>query len=421
MKVLKYIVEKFKEVFGRQPDLIASAPGRLDFLNTHQDYKGLPVVSVAINKRTYIAVADSQSTTRVISLNLCLDGLPCMDEFSVEKPVLRGGGWFGDYIRSVVLTLKNKYRLAKDFYMLIYSEIPIASGLASSAALQVASIKALSDLWGFKLEKGEIAELAYISEHDVMGIPCGRLDQYGSAFGYVSRIETRPPYGVKTLETYTLKFVAINSGIRHSTGAIHPIRINEIRRGLEQLLLQKDIPSELKRLISLDPYETKWELINIETITPYLERLEYNAKRRILFTLKMHYSTIQALELMENPNPSRIREVEEYLTRECSVCLEEALKTHNPLLKALGGLINYQHVLLRDMYDVSTPELEEIRRRALEAGAIGVKISGAGLGGALFAIVEDEIIGERVARETSRTAAGAWLVKIDEGVRIEEI
>jgi galactokinase len=106
-------------------------------------------------------------------------------------------------------------------------------------------------------------------------------------------------------------------------------------------------------------------------------------------------------------------EVEEYLTRECSVCLEEALKTHNPLLKVLGGLINYQHVLLRDMYDVSTPGLEEIRRRALEAGAIGVKISGAGLGGALFAIVEDEIIGERVARETSRTAAGAWLVKID--------
>jgi len=106
MNILEYIETRFQEFFNRKPEVIASAPGRLDFLNTHQDYKGLPVVSVAINKRTYIAVSRS-NTTQIVSLNLCVENQPCIDEFSVENPVLKGGGWFGDYIRSVVLVLKT--------------------------------------------------------------------------------------------------------------------------------------------------------------------------------------------------------------------------------------------------------------------------------------------------------------------------
>ncbi|MEM0199207.1 MAG: galactokinase family protein [Desulfurococcaceae archaeon] len=55
--ILRYILNEFKNTFGEYPEVVASAPGRLDFLNTHQDYKGLPVVSVAINKRTYVALS----------------------------------------------------------------------------------------------------------------------------------------------------------------------------------------------------------------------------------------------------------------------------------------------------------------------------------------------------------------------------
>jgi len=418
MNILEYIETRFQEFFNRKPEVIASAPGRLDFLNTHQDYKGLPVVSVAINKRTYIAVSRS-NTTQIVSLNLCVENQPCIDEFSVENPVLKGGGWFGDYIRSVVLVLKNKLGVTGEFNMLIYSDIPVASGLASSAALQVSAVKALSELWGFNLSRGEIAELAYTSEHDVMGIPCGRLDQYGSAFGYISRIETKPPYRVSTLKTQLFKFVAVNSGIKHSTGAIHPVRIYEIKRGIEQLLKQ-ELPVEVKRLLSTNIYEVKWEELSIEDIKPYIEKLDETPRKRILFTLKMNYSTRLALELIENPSRSKLREVEEYLSRECSKCLEEADSASSHQLKLLGGLVNYQHVLLRDLYDVSLPQLEEIRRKALEAGAFAVKISGAGLGGALLAMVEDGSRGLNVVRETSRITSGSWLVEIDEGVRREK-
>jgi galactokinase len=421
MSTLDTTLREFKRLYGREPEVASSAPGRLDFLNTHQDYKGLPVVSVAINKRTYVAVSPSSSSrARVVSLNLRIEGVDCTDEFDVERTTLRGRGWFGDYIRSVVITLRERLGVSKGFDMLIYSEVPIGSGLASSAALQVATIKALSDLWGLDLSKSEIAELAYISEHDVMGIPCGRLDQYGSSFGYISKIETKPPYRVRTLKTEIGSFVAINSGIKHSTGAIHPVRIREIKEGLKKLIEMPELPSDLRALISEDPYNTEWEELLKRGIDQFLERLESTPRRRILFTLKMHYSTILALDLIESKSRESVEAVENFLTSECPRCLEEASKTSNNVLRALGGLINYQHVLLRDLYDVSTPELEEIRQRALEAGAIAVKISGAGLGGALLAITENDRVAGEVVEAVKTISSGAWIVEIDEGVRSEK-
>jgi len=62
----KDLVEEYREIFSSDPELIVSAPGRIDFLNTHQDYKGLPVVRVAINLRTYVVLGRSRSDKNVI-------------------------------------------------------------------------------------------------------------------------------------------------------------------------------------------------------------------------------------------------------------------------------------------------------------------------------------------------------------------
>ncbi len=75
--------------------LITSAPGRLDFLNTHQDYKGLPVVAVGINLRTYIAISRSQDEFVVASGNLRDDNVKYVDKFSLSELKLLGGKWFG--------------------------------------------------------------------------------------------------------------------------------------------------------------------------------------------------------------------------------------------------------------------------------------------------------------------------------------
>lgn len=410
----------FEKELGRGPEVVASAPGRLDFLNTHQDYKGLPVVSIAINKRTYVAASRSRSRSRVISINLRDEGLPYIDEFDASSPKLAKGGWFGNYIRSAVIALRDAGVGVDEFNMLIYSEIPMSSGLASSAALQVATIKALAELSGVDISSREVAELAYRSEHDIMGIPCGRLDQYGSALGGITYIETRPPFSTKTYELCGLALVAMNSGVKHSTGAIHPKRIAELGDGLRELLELPELPKNIRDLLSEDVYATKWELLELSDLEPYLQRVNQVSRKRITFTLKMQKSTILALELLREPGKRALEQIEEFLEAECPLCVEASSRARDPVLRGMGGIVNYQHVLLRDLYDVSAPELEAIRERALASGALGVKISGAGLGGAMLAIVEDKVAGEEVVKRVGDILAGAWLVEVDRGVVVEK-
>jgi galactokinase len=418
--VLTKSLKEFRKFFNDSPSLIASSPGRLDFLNTHQDYKGLPVVSVAINKRAYIAVSEAKATSRVISLNLCEEGSECVDIFSASDVSLRSEEWFGNYVRSVIITLRKKEFRVRNFNMLIYSEVPIASGLASSAALQVATITSLNELFGLRLSRQEIAELAYQSEHDVMGIPCGRLDQYGSVMGGITLIETKPPFRTKTFKGFPLEFVVLDSGIRHSTRDVHSARMKELVSGLRDLLKSSKLPENTRTLLKEDVYETDWGNLKLEHLIPLLEDVNPTSRKRIVFTLKMHASTILALRLIEEGWTRSLGAlIEDLLERECPDCLITSSKSSNEILRLLGGLINYQHVLLRDFYEVSTPELEIIRARALEAGALGVKISGAGMGGSLLALVEGEEEGRGVLHQTRSIVKRGWVVSVDEGARID--
>ncbi len=418
--VLTKSLKEFRKFFNNSPSLIASSPGRLDFLNTHQDYKGLPVVSVAINKRAYIAVSEAEATSRAISLNLCEEGSECVDIFNVNDVSLRGREWFGDYVRSIAIALREKGLRVRNFNMLIYSEVPIASGLASSAALQVAAITGLNKLFGLGLSRQEIAELAYQSEHDVMGIPCGRLDQYGSVMGGITLIETKPPFRTKTFKGFPLEFVVLDSGIRHSTRDVHSARVKELVSGLRDLLKSSKLPENIRTLLKEDVYETDWGNLRLEYLTPLLEDVNPTSRKRIVFTLKMHASTILALRLIEEGWTRSLGAlIEDLLEMECPDCLIASSKSSNEVLRLLGGLINYQHVLLRDLYEVSTPELEVIRARALEAGALGVKISGAGMGGSLLALVEGDEGGLRVLHQTGSLVRRGWVVSVDEGARID--
>ncbi|MCX8205042.1 MAG: GHMP kinase [Candidatus Nezhaarchaeota archaeon] len=409
----------FEEAYGHRPEVVSSAPGRLDFLNTHQDYKGLPVVSVAISKRTYVALAKSTGKCRVFSLNLCLEGASCRDEFEAGSPTLRRDGSFGDYVRSVVYALKEKGLEVRGFDALVYSDVPIASGLASSAALQVALATGLSELYGLGLSRREVAELAYHSEHDVMGIPCGRLDQYGSAMGGLTLIETRPPYSTRTYTGRGWVFVVLHSGVKHRTAEVHLRRIGEVEEGLRGLL-KLSIPRGLREKLSERVDGVMWDKVSLEELEPYLGQLDPSSRNRIVFTLKMNQSTMLALRLLEgSASPAERRRVREFLLAEGPECLEAPSRAGDEVLELVAGIVNYQHVLLRDLYEVSLPELEAIRSTALSAGALGVKISGAGLGGSLLAIVSSAREAEEVASACRGVARGSWVVEVDEGARVD--
>ncbi len=414
-------IEEGLERKGEMRKIIVSSPGRADFLNTHQDYKGLPVVPVAIDLRMYLhgEVTDNKRFN-VRSLDLELHDEPSTDSFEIGINDMLEGRFFGNYLRGVinVLVKRGFAEKLKGMNVTIKSEIPIGSGLSSSAALEVGFAYLLSTAYGLELERKDLAEIAFAAENQEAGIPCGRLDQYGVAFGGIIKLECRPPYNVEPLPFRDLTFAIIDSGIRHSTADIHPKRQEDINRGLKILMESPDVPEELKNLLGYRFDEPRWEKLKEDELGDLLSILDDKARRRIIFTLRMHRWTEFALKILRG---EKIRDDEA-----SSILGEERWRRIKASAAAernymiLGEIMNEQHSLLRDLYDVSLPELEDICNAALDAGAYGAKISGAGMGGSIIALVRDEKHGEAVINACVKAdAKEGWVSKVGEGVRTE--
>lgn len=401
----------------------ASAPGRADFLNTHQDYKGLPVVPVAISLRTYILgrPRDDRNIT-VRTLDLEDQGLVSHDSFSIDGIRYQGSKWFGDYFRAVASVVGQSVGHAKlrGVDLLVRSQIPIGSGLASSAAIEVAFLTLLNYHLDLSFDPLKIAALAFQAEREELRIPCGPLDQYGSSLGGIIKIDSRQPITVERLPKLPLIFAIIDSGIRHSTGEIHPTRQREIDDALNEILSRPKLSQELRRKLGSKHNDSRWELIEESEIRPYLEILDRKLANRILFTLRMQRSTVLALDIIKSTTDA-VDGLREILPDERVRLVQEQCSGARQL-RALGEIMNYQHELLRDLYDLSLPALERIRRIALETGALGVKISGAGMGGALIALAESIDDARNVVDASIHAGASqGWTSSFEEGARLEKL
>ncbi|MDH5440283.1 MAG: GHMP kinase [Candidatus Bathyarchaeota archaeon] len=401
--------------------IVISCPGRADFLNTHQDYKGLPVVPVAINLRTYLyAKPLKENMFTIKSLDLEQYKEPSTDTFEIKENDTLGGKFFGNYFRSIVNVIVRQGLIKKirGMEITVKSEIPIGSGLASSAALEVAFAELLNHVCNLGYTRRDLAEIGYTAETKEVGVPCGRLDQYGVSFGGIIKLECRPPYRVETLPFTDLTFAIVDSGIRHATGDIHPKRQAEMNMGLESLMRSEAVPQELKKKLGYRFDQARWDEISEEEIEESLSALDDKTRNRIVFTIKMQRLTEFALkvlrfesvnkeEIIRNLGEEKWRLIQESPENECNY-------------RVLGEVMNEQHSFLRDLYDVSLPEIEEICSAALEAGAYGAKISGAGMGGSIIALVRDNNVGQNVIDVClAARAKKGWVSQVGEGVKIE--
>ena len=356
----------------------SSAPGRVDLFNTHQDYKGLPVVPAAVNLRTVTEGSPGGWPLKVKSINMGEEvEVRPDDEVDVNR-------WEGYVIAALKALKRHGYNIGGGS-IVVRSNVPIASGLASSAALLVSVINWFNKAYGLGLGKRELAELAYEAEHDIMGIPCGRLDQYSSAYGGLIVLEPKPPYNVEELGLKKLDFIVVDSGVRHRTLNVHSVRQRELREALN--MLKEAMPKEYWPMLDAPLDQVDWvKLSNLAK--PYLETLDNLHRKRLEFTFKMNESTMEAIAELRKDNPDKVK---------------------------LGRIMNIQHELLRDLYEVSIPELEEIKRTLDEAGALGAKISGAGLGGSIVALVKDAEEARQIVDRHIKDRWSSWIVSIDVG------
>lgn len=359
--------------------IVSSAPGRVDLFNTHQDYKGLPVIPAAVDLRTIVeGELKMGDVIKVKSINMNEEvELRMSDE-------LRIGHW-SSYVLAALKALSMHGYFIGGAELTIRSNVPVASGLASSAALLVSVVNWFNKAYGLGLSKRDIAEFAYEAEHNIMGIPCGRLDQYSSSYGGLIILETRAPYRVEELGVKDLDFIVVDSGIRHSTMNVHTVRQRELREALSAL--KESIPRSQWDKLNKPLDEVDWDWL-ASVAKDYLSTLSDVHRKRLEFTILMNESTKKAIAELRKSKPDK---------------------------RVLGEVMNEQHRLLKDLYEVSIPELEEIKRTLDANGALGSKISGAGMGGSIVALAEDRKEAERIL-DSIKSRWRGWVVSIDQGV-----
>jgi len=176
----RYIDGLFRSKFGTEPELWARAPGRVDLMGSHTDYNLGHVLTVAINRDTWIAArANNDGTVRLYAANL--DAEDCFR----LAPICRSqSNKWSNYVRGVASVLSEEGFPVCAFDAVIHSTVPLESGLGSSAALECAAAVVFRELaGGWTMEREKMARLCQAAENRFVGVNCGILDQFSSCLG----------------------------------------------------------------------------------------------------------------------------------------------------------------------------------------------------------------------------------------------
>jgi galactokinase len=372
----------FVDRFGREPDAISSAPGRVNLIGEHTDYNGGEVLPIAIARRTWVA-AGRRTTERgdAPALRAASANLAGMGTASLDQP-RRSGDWW-DYLTGVAAPLLERAGRSDSLDLAVASDVPAGAGLSSSAALEVATALAVSALFGDELPLQEAAMTAWRAETGFVGVACGIMDQFASALcrqGEALHLECETarydfaPFG----DTLLIFDTAIPRSLRTS-------HYNERRAECDEAL----------RLLRL-----RW---------PELPTLAATEPEQILEASLPAPFGARALHVSRETR--RVRDA------------VAALRTGGRISREL--LVG-SHASLRDLYDCSRPELDWVVERAIALpGVVGARLTGAGWGGCAIVVGEEGALREAgpvLAREYEARFAltpRLWLSAAAAGARME--
>lgn len=173
------LLQKFRQQYQREPTIVAYAPGRVEVLGNHTDYNEGFVLSAAINFGTFFACAPRTDDT----CHLTAGDLMQEVSFPVGSPRPSGEHPWANYVKGVCAGLGARSTLSHGFDGMFLGNVPLGSGLSSSAALEMCSALALEKLYGITVDSLSLAKIGQTAEHLFAGVKCGLLDQISSLFG----------------------------------------------------------------------------------------------------------------------------------------------------------------------------------------------------------------------------------------------
>ena len=352
------LYERFRAIFHAEPRIFV-APGRVNLIGEHTDYNEGFVLPCAIEFSTRVAIALRPDQKLVLrsaefreALELDLKNLP-------RKP----RGVWSDYVVGVAVILGNAGYALQGASLLVHGEVPIGAGLSSSAAVEVATALALLSLSDAKPPLPEIAKLCQKAENEFVGARVGIMDQFVSCLGKAGHallLDCRSLQFEQVAMPQQLKLVICNTMVKHElAGGEYNRRREECEAGVQ--LLAKFFP-QIRALRDVTRHQLS---SHVDAIPPIIYK-------RCLHVVEENQRVLRAVEFMRSGN-----------------------------LRELGGLMRESHRSLRDLYEVSSRELDFMVDAAEGlSGYYGGRMTGGGFGGCtvnLVASADAEAFRETIA------------------------
>jgi galactokinase len=350
--VRETLSQAFRREFGRDPELGACAPGRVNLIGEHTDYNEGLVLPCAIDREIVaLGARRADGRFRVWARDLGERG-----EFEVED-LARRGSWL-DYVQGVVFALSERGLEVAGLDLALASRLPRESGLSSSAALEVAVATLLDRAGGLGLGARERACLAHRAESGFVGVACGIMDQFASALGredHALAIDCRS-LAVREvpLPRSALALLVVDSGVRRALVAGgYGDRRAECAEALGAAREARIAPG-LGALRDLEPAQ-------LPALARALPERLFRRARHVITENARVAAAVRALEARDLAT--------------AGACLREGMRS------------------LRDDFEVSTPELDFLCARAdAHPGVLGSRLTGAGFGGCTLHLVRPDAV-----------------------------
>lgn len=380
VELAKRVAELLSEKLAREAEVISRAPGRVNIIGEHTDYNDGFVMPIATNLATYVAAAPREDDTVRVYCGTANEAL----EFSLDDPRPRGDGHWQDYLAGVAWSLSLEHISLRGVDAALLTDVPIGSGLSSSAALEVSWALALMAAAGLEpLEPRRLALVCQRAENDFVGMKCGIMDQMASVLGQRDH--------AILLDCWTLDYQHV------------------------------PLPADKLSVVVMDTGKPR-QLVDSEY---NLRRQQCEKAAEILGVRALRDADMEMLMDHQEDMDEVVFRRARHVICENERVFEAAQALREGDFERVGRVLNESHASLKEDYEVSCPELDlicEIARQ--QPSCYGARLVGAGFGGCAMALVcagEEESFGAAVkSAYDARSGYNSNIIPVhaDEGAKL---